>query len=126
MDIKTAIQIGDRINTALAYRNKKQLELADYLHVQPNIISYFCSGKRTPNTMQIIEIAKFLNVSTDYLLGLVNAPTCDTELKAVCQYIGCSQEIVEFLKSHPEIDIELLKKYYEIRNPLNEIINKLI
>ena len=97
------------------------------------IYYYFCSlddiknkKAKAPSLDLIIRIANEYNVSADYLLGLVNAPTCDTELKAVCQYIGCSQEIVEFLKSHPEIDIELLKKYYEIRNPLNEIINKLI
>ena len=91
-------KIGCRINAALADRNKKQLELADYLHVQPNTISYFCSGKRTPNTMQIIEIAKFLNVSTDYLLGLSDVQTRDLETKELCQSLGLSEDAVWTLK----------------------------
>lgn len=62
--------IGERINSALAIRAVKQKELADALNVKDNVISYFCSGVRTPNTLQIIEIAKFLNVSSDYLLGM--------------------------------------------------------
>ena len=88
-------KIGYRITAALAAENKKQLDLAKHLNIQPNTISYFCSGTRTPNTLQIIEIAKFLNVSSDYLLGLSDAPTQNTELKAVCEYTGLSQKALE-------------------------------
>lgn len=109
------------------FENEKQESVAKKLGIKQGYVSDIKNKKaKAPSLDLIIRIANEYNVSADYLLGLVNAPTCDTELKAVCQYIGCSQEIVEFLKSHPEIDIELLKKYYEIRNPLNEIINKLI
>lgn len=61
--------IGQRINEALAMRNKKQKDLAAHLGVKDNVISYFCSGARTPNIQQIIKISEYLNVSTDYLLG---------------------------------------------------------
>lgn len=62
-------QIGQRIYCTLMSKNIKQKELAAALGVTDNTISYFVSGKRTPNTEQIIKIAAFLNVSTDYLLG---------------------------------------------------------
>lgn len=100
-------KIGCRINAALADRNKKQLELADYLHVQPNTISYFCSGKRTPNTMQIIEIAKFLNVSTDYLLGLSDVQTRDLETKELCQTLGLSEDAIWTLKQAKNMYFDL-------------------
>lgn len=90
--------IGKRINAALALRNIKQKDLAAHLNVIDNTISYFCSGKRTPNTLQIIQIAKFLDVSSDYLLGLSEHPTRDKDLGAVCQYTGLSEASIEFLR----------------------------
>ena len=116
-------KIGFRINAALANQNKKQLDLAEHLHVQANTISYFCSGKRTPNTLQIIEIAKFLHVSADYLLGLSDAPTTDADLRAVCDYTGLSQEMVEIIKSNPDIDAETFKTFLDIRDVLGEMIS---
>lgn len=73
MDSKKAI--GNRINSALALRKMKQKELANSLGVTANTISYFCSGSRSPNLAQIIQISKTLNVTTDYLLGLSNDPS---------------------------------------------------
>ena len=64
--------IGNRLCIILEINNVKQKELAKVLGVKDNIISYFCSGARKPNLEQIIEIAKYFNVSADYLLGLSN------------------------------------------------------
>ena len=60
--------IGCRINELLAINNVKQKELAAHLSVSDNIVSYFVRGARVPNTEQIIKIAKFFNVPTDFLL----------------------------------------------------------
>lgn len=65
---KTRKIIGCRINELLAINNVKQKELAAHLSVSDNIVSYFVKGARVPNTEQIIKIAKFFNVPTDYLL----------------------------------------------------------
>ena len=101
--------IGKRINETLAIKDVKQKDLAKAIGVTDNTISYFVSGKRTPNTEQIIEIAKFLNVSADYLLGLSSNMTTDTELQAVCEYIGLDDVITTFIK---DTVIEI-KKYYK-------------
>lgn len=82
--------IGQRINTVLAIKNIKQKDLATSIGVSDNIISYFVSGKRTPNTEQIIAISKYLDVSSDYLLGLSDAPTNDKDLQFICDYTGLS------------------------------------
>ncbi len=84
--------IGKRINETLAIKDVKQKDLAKVIGVTDNTISYFVSGKRTPNTEQIIEIAKFLNVSADYLLGLSTNMTTDAELQAVCEFTRLSEE----------------------------------
>lgn len=66
--------IGQRINSALAYRNMKQKELAKAINVTDNTISYFCSGARVPTTEKLIQISKSLSVTTDFLLGLSDDP----------------------------------------------------
>lgn len=89
--------IGMRINTLLAKRNIKQKELAEALGVKDNIISYFVKGARTPNIEQIIKIADYFNVSTDYLLGRTESTTTDAELRSVCDYTGLSEKAIDGL-----------------------------
>lgn len=93
--------IGNRINTLLAEQNKKQKDLAAYLGVQDNTISYFASGRRLPNTGQIIKIAEFFKTSCDYLLGQTNAKTSDREQRFVCEYTGLND--VTVVKLHRNI-----------------------
>ncbi len=87
--------IGQRINTVLAIKNIKQKDLATAIGVSDNIISYYVSGKRTPNTEQIIAISKHLKVSSDYLLGLSDVQSQNIELKAICEYTGLSEEALQ-------------------------------
>ncbi len=49
-----------------------QVELAQKLGVSRGIISLWENGLREPNMSSLIAIAKFFNVSIDYLVGLEN------------------------------------------------------
>lgn len=69
MEEKFQRLIGQRINTLLSMHDKKQAELAKFLDVTANTVSFYCSGQRTPNTEQIVKISEFFGVTTDYLLG---------------------------------------------------------
>ncbi len=89
--------IGNKINILLEKQNKKQKDLAQFLDVNSNIISYWCNGARKPNIEQIIQIASFFNVTTDYLLGLSENKTTDTNLKAVCNYVNLKDETAQAL-----------------------------
>lgn len=89
--------IGERINTLLANQGKKQKELAEYLKVPDNTISYFVSGKRMPNTEQIKKIAEFFNVSADYLLGLSAHSTQDKNLSFVANYLGIDENTCKII-----------------------------
>ncbi len=99
MDNKLSKIIGCRINAQLAAQGKKQKDLAKHLGVTDNTVSYFASGARTPNLNQLCEIAKYFNVSTDYLLGLTPHRTSDKDIRAICDYTGLSEEAVRFLHS---------------------------
>ena len=94
--------IGCRINELLAINDVKQKELAAYLSISDNIVSYFVKGTRVPNTEQILKIAKYFNVSTDYLLGLTDVKTTDTDLKMIVDYTGLSEECINELRKMQE------------------------
>jgi transcriptional regulator with XRE-family HTH domain len=105
--------IGYRINAALALENKKQKELAKELGVTDNTISYFCSGKRTPNISQIVKIAKYLNVSTDYLLGIERGST--PEKTALISALGLSEDCIGIIEKASGTE-EAQKIEYLLRN----------
>lgn len=90
--------IGKRINSALAEKDIKQKELAKKIGVNDNVISYWCSGSRTPNTQQIIQICNVLGVSADYLFGLSDVATNDKDLQYICDYTGLEEEAVKVLR----------------------------
>lgn len=96
----TRKMIGCRINELLAINDVKQKELAAYLSISDNIVSYFVKGTRVPNTEQIIKISKYFNVSTDYLLGLTDVKTTDTDLKMIVDYTGLSEECIDELHNY--------------------------
>lgn len=45
----------------------------------------------------LVKLAKYFNVSTDYILGLTNVKSPDIKLKAVCEYTGLSESAVKSL-----------------------------
>lgn len=97
MNDSISITIGKRINTLLAEQKKLQKELANFLGVQDNTISYFVSGRRTPNIEQIVKISEFFNVTTDYLLGKTPVKSVDTDINALFNSAGLSEETSQYL-----------------------------
>ena len=121
MDVITKKKIGQAINTLLAEQNKRQKDLAKELGVTDNTISYFVSGSRTPNLEQITTIADFFNVSTDFLLGRTKAHTQNTEIRAICDYTGLSEEAVsELHKANERVIIGGHSEILEYAAHLNE------
>lgn len=102
--------IGNRINNLLAVNRKKQKELAHFLSVTDNTISYYVGGSRTPNLSQLIKIAEFFNTSVDYLVGLTAAPTTDKDVQYICDYTGLSEYSVNVLHIQKSAKIEKLHK----------------
>ena len=61
--------IFPRIRELREDHDKKQLELANYLHIRANTYSDYECGKINIPIEQLIKIADFYNVSLDYLVG---------------------------------------------------------
>lgn len=52
----------------------KQRDIAEYLHIKQNTYSQYENGQRQLPIDVLISLAKYYNVSTDYILGLTNNP----------------------------------------------------
>lgn len=93
-------------------RGLKQKEVAALLNLNPNTLSRYESGERTPDPQTLVKLANFYGVTTDYLLtGKTNGN-------------GHSQPWWE--RDEPPTDIELMEfveKHSNLRlmgNPLDE------
>lgn len=49
-----------------------QKELAEYLHIKQNTYSQYENGQRQLPIDVLIALAKYYNVSTDYILGIAD------------------------------------------------------
>ena len=68
-------------------------ELADYLGVRPQTVALYRSGESLPNSEQILKIAKFFDVTTDYMItGLT------VENKPIREQLGLSESTIQNMR----------------------------
>ena len=82
--------------------NKSQDDVAKDIGISRGALSYYEKGERNPDINILSSIAKYYNVSADYLLGLSDTPTLSVEEKAICDTIGLSKNSVDILKIHAQ------------------------
>lgn len=73
--------IGERIQYLRNERGMTQQELATAINVSLKTIQFYEQERNVPDTEMIIRIARFFNVSSDYILGLINKPLSLDEKK---------------------------------------------
>lgn len=64
------MQFSERLRALREDRDLTQTEVAKAVNVTQRNISFYETGKNEPDIETIISLAKFFNVSTDYILGL--------------------------------------------------------
>lgn len=79
-----------RLRALLKENHKTQKELAQYLNVTDNTVSYYCSGSRKPNIEQLKKIAVFFNTTIDFLAGLTRIKC--TAASAILNHTELSEE----------------------------------
>ena len=70
---------SDRLKAARELRELSQGDLAVKANLPPTSISHFESGSRKPSFDNLRRLAVALEVSTDYLMGLVDDTQISTE-----------------------------------------------
>lgn len=100
---------GKRLASLRKQKGLTQYELADALGFSRGQIANYEQGSREPDFETLQKIARFFQVSTDYLLGLTDAPTPyyleqHHEVHVAGEIISLTTEefsVFEEMKKHP-------------------------
>lgn len=130
MDIKEAF--AQRLIELRENKNVTQQVLADDLGITRQSLSLYEKADRAINIELLYKIAKYFNVSTDYLLGLDENPTTNPDIKIACKCTGLSEDAIKKLNDIDNFILRFVKSddedYSSIRNglliALNDIIEK--
>lgn len=63
-------EFGYKVKKELKEQGKMQKDMCEYLNVNKSTMTEWLNGNNEPPMKMIVEIAKYLGVSTDYLLGV--------------------------------------------------------
>ena len=99
MDIK--LTLSEKLEDLIAKKGKKASVIAREIDISESMISKYRNDKQ-PTLDSLVKLARYFNVSTDYLLGLTDAPSADVKARAVEEYTGLSSDAVQFLHDYKE------------------------
>jgi transcriptional regulator with XRE-family HTH domain len=89
---------ADRLKELRLSRGENQSDVAKLLGVSVQSYSAY-EGVREPKFDFVCKLAQHYNVSADYLLGLTDIKTTETNVTAICDYTGLSEKAVKTLAS---------------------------
>jgi len=91
--------IGERIERLRTEKKETQTELAAAIGVKRETVHQWEAGTRDLKTGGITKLAQHFNVSTDWLLGLSDVKSYNSEAQGVHNYTGLSEDAISFLKN---------------------------
>ena len=82
--IKAMATLGSRLKELREYKSLSQGQVAKYARVSQSTLSDLERGEIAPKTIDaVINLARYFNCSTDYLLGVTDDPTPNSGGEAV-------------------------------------------
>ena len=104
MSSKASLTFGERLEDLIEDKKTTKKEVAALLGVQPSRITALINREDTyPNSVQIIKLCRFFDVSSDYLLGLSDVKKLDTSTAAACNATGLSEQAAGIMKLFKEM-----------------------
>ncbi|AFM43396.1 putative transcriptional regulator [Desulfosporosinus acidiphilus SJ4] len=122
---KTKLSFSMKLNELLNDKETAQEDLAKKTGLSMSSISTYRNGKAEPKITAFNEIAKVLDVSTDYLLGKTTIESRDEDMQISCKYTGLSEPAIKIIQN---LGNEIDSYYYDtlgFKPPLLKILNTL-
>lgn len=85
---------SDRLKELIKERNLTHEIVGESVGISRQAVSKWVSGESIPDILTAARLAKVLDVSIDYLVGVSNTQTVDKSIKAVCDYTGLTEDAV--------------------------------
>lgn len=73
--------------------------LADHVGVKRQTVAQWKDGITTPDIESLSKIADYFKVNTDYLLGRIDCPTNNMNVRNVAEWTGLSDEAIELISA---------------------------
>lgn len=89
--------LGNRIKSRRQALNLSQSELSKQLNCTQAALSQYENGNREPGLNDLANIARCLNTTTDYLLGLTDIASTEKEVKIIGDYLGLNEKSIQKL-----------------------------
>lgn len=108
--------LGERLKNLREQHGYYQKEVAEELGIKSNTLSGYENGTRYPDPKMIIDLAKFYNVTTDYLLGYSDDPDVSEGIGEDVELITFINEVKRWYKDSPKTrkeDLQRLKRIFE-------------
>ena len=122
-------------------RGKKNLQtVAQDLGISRASLGYYENGERKPDIEILVKLAKYYNVSCDYLLGFTETKTPNVDTRAITEKTGLNEQSVNRLEAIQQESIRLpadaldttpvtsslfINTINELLNPSSEIIQNI-
>lgn len=102
LELSVKQAMAKNLNKRIDQLGLKRKDLAKKIGVNPVDLSAWCSHSenyihKIPNSKRVLALAKELECSTDYILGLTEEPTTDANIQAICKYTGLSEKALKML-----------------------------
>lgn len=98
------LTFGERLGDLISSRGINQSQLAEQTGIKQSAISEYINGRkngaepRSPDCATIIELSKFFDVSTDFLLGRTDVQSPSVEIQAIAASTGLTEHTIETLQ----------------------------
>lgn len=98
----TTKAFADRLDELVHQKKAQRLshdEICRQIGVSSGVMSEWMSDCKTASIENLAKLAKYFEVSADYLLGLTNIMSPDIDTRKICEITGLSDEAIISLKS---------------------------
>ena len=106
------------------FGNTGQVELAEKLDLSQGVISSIKNKKvKAPGADTVCKIARYFNVSTDWLLGLSDVQTRDLETRELCQTLGLSEDAIWTLQNAKNMCLDLEECRINLTDTISDFLS---
>lgn len=96
-DNNSTAEFSSRLKELINEKGLSLRDLAADMGVTFTALSDWQRGNKTPRADSIVILARYFGVSSDYLLGLTSIRTIETNVRAISEYTGLSEDAVKVL-----------------------------
>lgn len=94
--VKNALQT--RLEDLLADNPAKRIDIANAIGISSGSLSGYINANKEAGICNLVRIADYFNVSTDYLLGRTDVSSTDENIKISCNTTGLDENAVDLLR----------------------------